>query len=199
MIEFDVYRMGDEKTSELLDMMTELPDYYFDNVYFHLDGYYGKKIVHIVMAGSKRLIDEAKEVWKIEDPEEFYDRFRKLEVGASAAGDLLKISAEKGREVVVFVDKPLGSRHPEGGCIYPVNYGYVRRASTIYGEPLCAYILGVDWPVNIFSGQVIAVIHRVEEKTYRLVVAPKGMNLTDEEIERAIVFQEKRFEYEILR
>ena len=32
------------------------------------------------------------------------------------------------RVVDVKIDRPLGSRHPQHGFIYPVNYGYVPHA-----------------------------------------------------------------------
>jgi inorganic pyrophosphatase len=44
--------------------------------------------------------------------------------------------------VKVIVDRPLVSRHPEHGFIYPVNYGYIPGTLTGDGEEIDTYILG---------------------------------------------------------
>ena len=67
------------------------------------------------------------------------------------------------------------------------------------GEEQDAYVLGVDVPVEEFSGVIIAIIHRyndvdVEEKW---VVAPDGVSFTVEEIEKQVHFQEQYFKSEI--
>lgn len=30
-----------------------------------------------------------------------------------------------GKEVIVKIDRELGSKHPKHGFIYPINYGYI--------------------------------------------------------------------------
>ena len=30
-----------------------------------------------------------------------------------------------GQKVTVMMDRPLGSKHPKHGFIYPLNYGYI--------------------------------------------------------------------------
>ena len=75
-----------------------------------------------------------------------------------------------GKIVKVTVDRPMGSYHPNHRDIYyPVNYGYIKGIMSPDGEEQDAYILGVDHPVDEFTGRVIAVIHRyddIEEKDY---------------------------------
>lgn len=53
------------------------------------------------------------------------------------------------------------------------------------GEDLDAYVLGVDRPLDIFRGLVIAVIHREDDVEDQLVVAPEGISFTPEENQRA--------------
>ena len=73
-----------------------------------------------------------------------------------------------GKIVTVKVDRPLGSYHPEYKSLYyPVNYGYIEGIIAPDGEEQDAYILGVDKPVDMFTGKIIAIVHRsddVEEK-----------------------------------
>ena len=44
-----------------------------------------------------------------------------------------------GKVVTVKVDRPLGSKHPEYGLIYTLNYGYVPGVMAPDGEELDAY------------------------------------------------------------
>ena len=64
--------------------------------------------------------------------------------------------------VTVEIDRPLGSRHPEWGFIYPVNYGYLAGVPAPDGEELDAYVLGVFEPLARYEGRCIAVIHRLD-------------------------------------
>lgn len=104
-----------------------------------------------------------------------------------------------GKIVKVKMDRPLGSKHPKHGFIYPVNYGYIPNTVSGDGEELDAYVLGVHEPLDEFEGQVVAIIHRTNDNDDKLVVMPKGKNYTDEQIEALTEFQEQWFEHEILR
>lgn len=105
-----------------------------------------------------------------------------------------------GKNVEVIIDRPLGSVHPKyDDFIYPINYGYVSSTKSGDGEELDCYILGVDKPLNTFSGKCIAVIHRLNDNDDKLIVVPKGMDFTDEQIKQYTDFQEKYFESIILR
>ena len=67
-----------------------------------------------------------------------------------------------GQTAKVIVDRPLGSYHPQHKDIYyPINYGYVEGILAPDGEEQDAYILGVDVAVKEFTGNIIAVIHRM--------------------------------------
>ena len=103
-----------------------------------------------------------------------------------------------GKIVTVTVDRPLGSRHPSHpDLVYPVNYGYVAGIPAPDGEDQDAYILGVDQPVQEFTGRVIAVIRRKDDVEEKWVVAPDGCLFSREEIRRQTWFQERFFDSEI--
>lgn len=105
-----------------------------------------------------------------------------------------------GKIVKVTIDRPLGSRHPNhSDIIYPVNYGYIEGIIAPDGEEQDAYVLGVDRAIKDFTGKVIAVIHRYDDVEEKWVVAPDGVNFSDEEIERQVRFQEQYFKYDIRR
>ena len=104
-----------------------------------------------------------------------------------------------GQVVTVTIDRPMDSRHPERGYVYPVNYGYVSGVIAPDGEELDAYLLGVDQPVESADGVVRAVIHRRDDDDDKLVVIPKGVTLDDAEIKAAVDFQERFFVSEMVR
>ena len=65
------------------------------------------------------------------------------------------------------------------------------------GEEQDAYILGVNKPVEEFTGKVIAIIHRLNDVEDKWVVVPEDKLYSKEQIEEQVKFQEKYFEYEI--
>lgn len=104
-----------------------------------------------------------------------------------------------GKTVTVTVDRPLGSYHPEHkDMYYPINYGYIEGIIAPDGEEQDAYILGVNEPVETFTGMVIAVIHRFDDVEEKWVVAPEGVKFTKDEIAEAVRFQEQYFKSEIV-
>ncbi|MBT6691490.1 inorganic pyrophosphatase [Candidatus Parcubacteria bacterium] len=104
-----------------------------------------------------------------------------------------------GQKVRVKIDRAMGSKHPKFDMIYPINYGFIEGIMAPDGEELDAYILGVDKPVEQFTGQCIAVIHRTDDEDDKLIVVPEGEDYTDEEIRELTDFQEKYFKSEIIR
>ena len=104
-----------------------------------------------------------------------------------------------GQTVTVTVDRPLGSVHPDyPDLYYPVNYGYIENLMGGDDDWQDAYILGVDEPLESFTGKVIAVAVRQDDNESKLVVAPDGVEFSKEEIARQINFQEKYFNTVIL-
>ena len=104
-----------------------------------------------------------------------------------------------GKEVEVVFDRPLGSKHPKHGFIYEVNYGYLEGVKAPDGEDLDAYFLGTDQPLQKVTGIVKAIVHRLDNDDDKLVVMPKEESMTDDEIDRAVNFQEQWFKHQILR
>ena len=104
-----------------------------------------------------------------------------------------------GSMIKVKMDRPMGSKHPKHGFIYPVNYGYVPNTISGDGEELDCYVLGVFEPVENFEGKCIAVIHRTNDNDDKLVVVPEEKEYSDDAIKALVEFQERFFESIILR
>ena len=104
-----------------------------------------------------------------------------------------------GKEVNIVIDRALGTKHPKHGFVYTVNYGYVPNVISGDGEELDAYLLGVFDPVESYKGKCIAVIHRTNDDDDKIIVAPEGVNYTDDQIKALTEFQERFFESVIIR
>ena len=103
------------------------------------------------------------------------------------------------KTVTVIMDRPLGSKHPDWDLIYEVNYGFIPNTISGDGEELDCYVLGVNKPLDNFTGKCIAIIHRINDNDDKLIIVPEGINFTDEEIRTLTNFQEKYFESIIIR
>lgn len=104
-----------------------------------------------------------------------------------------------GQTVTVLIDRPLGSYHPKHkDMYYPVNYGYIPGIIAGDGEEQDAYVLGVEEPLQEFTGVVIAIIHRYDDVEEKWVVAPEGVTFSKEEIAEQVKFQEQYFRSEII-
>lgn len=104
-----------------------------------------------------------------------------------------------GKIIDVVVDRPLGSKHPEYGNIYPLNYGYVPNTISGDGKELDCFIIGVFEPLTKYTGKCIAVIHRLNDNEDKLVIAPEGKDYSNDAIEALVEFQERWFEHELIR
>lgn len=142
--------------------------------------------------------------------DEFMEMFKNKEIvpvidfGLEEYNEAIKIQQREsykyiGQNVKVRIDRPLNSKHPKHGFIYPVNYGYIPNTISGDGEELDCYVLGVNEPINEFEGRCIAVIHRTNDDDDKLIVVPKGKEISDEEIRKLTNFQEQYFESEIIR
>ncbi len=87
-----------------------------------------------------------------------------------------------GKTVTVTVTDPIGP-----GC--PVNYGYQKELMEATGQKQVVYVLGVDQPVEEFTGVVIAVVKH-DNAADKLVVAPEGVILYEPEIAQILSFKE---------
>ena len=104
-----------------------------------------------------------------------------------------------GKIIDVKIDRPMGSKHPKHGFIYPVNYGYVPNTISGDGEELDCYVLGVFETLETFTGKCIAIIHRTNDNDDKLIIVPEGKEYTDDAIKALTEFQERFFESEIIR
>ena len=105
-----------------------------------------------------------------------------------------------GTTVRGIIDRPVGSRHPRyPDMIYPVNYGYVPGVIAGDGQAQDVYVLGTQQPLSAFEGKVIAVYHRLDDAEDKWIVSLDGAAYTDDDILRAIQFQEQYFTGELRR
>ena len=103
--------------------------------------------------------------------------------------------------VTAKIDRPLGSKHSEKypKHIYPLNYGYIPNTISGDGKELDCYILGVYEPITNFTGECIAIIHRINDNDDKLILAPEGKNFSDDAIISLTEFQERFFKIKIIR
>lgn len=95
----------------------------------------------------------------------------------------------------VKMDRPLGSAHPDcPAMVYPVNYGFIPGILGGDGEEQDAYVLGVDTPLDEFTGKRIAVIHRRDDDEDKWVMAPENTPFTKQQIEEMVYFQEQYYD-----
>ena len=108
-----------------------------------------------------------------------------------------KARALLGKEVVVYIDRPIGYNH--NGDIYTQNYGHIKDFKAMDGKYQDAYVIGIHEPVDTFEGKVIAIINRKDDIEDKLIVCKNNENYTNEEINKFIDFQEKYFKHKIIR
>lgn len=104
-----------------------------------------------------------------------------------------------GRKVNLIIDRPLGSTHPEHEFPYLANYGYIPNTVAPDGEGIDAYFLGVNSALDTAEGICIAIVHRLDDNDDSLVVVPEGQDVDDQKIRETVEFQEKFFDFKILR
>ena len=100
--------------------------------------------------------------------------------------------------VKVIIDRPMGSRHPEHGFIYPVNYGYIPGTLAEDGEEIDAYVLGEFEPLDSYEGVVIGIIIRNDDNEDKLVVSRHIGRYGAEEIKALTEFQERFFDSHVI-
>ncbi len=107
------------------------------------------------------------------------------------------------------IDRPLGSYHPRhNNMYYPVNYGYVTGVIGGDGAEQDVYLLGEKQAVTEYTGKVIAVYHRYDDRETKWIVVPcdeegnlcEGVDIPgDDEIYAQIAFQEQFFSGVLVR
>ena len=100
-----------------------------------------------------------------------------------------------GKIVTIGIDRPIGYVHHKGEktLVYPRNYGYIPNVLGGDGEELDVFLLGVDTPVQSFTGRIIGIVYRADDVEDKLVMAPEGTVFTAPEIAQTVYFQEKYY------
>ena len=101
-----------------------------------------------------------------------------------------------GKTVNVIVDRPIGYVHVKSGITfrYPINYGFLPDIIGGDGDEQDVYILGVDKPLETFTGRIIGVVRRADDNEDKLVAAPEGMLFHQGQIAEAVHFVEQYFD-----
>lgn len=100
-----------------------------------------------------------------------------------------------GKIITVTVDRAMGTYHPEyPDMYYPINYGYIEGIIAPDGEEQDAYILGVDRPVETFTGKIIAIIRRNDDVEEKWVVASEESSFSKQDIIEKTFFQEQYYD-----
>ena len=106
-----------------------------------------------------------------------------------------QVESYLGKEVIIEIDRPIGYVHTKGTktLVYPINYGFIPNVFGGDGEELDVYLVGIDKPVNTFTGRIIAIVYRADDVEDKLVMAPTDKSFTADEIAKAVYFQEKYY------
>ena len=109
------------------------------------------------------------------------------------------IQSYLGKTVDILVDRPIGFVHHTKGVTlhYTINYGYLPGVMGGDGEDQDVYILGVDKPLERFTGRIIGVIRRKDDNEDKFVAAPIGMDFHQGQIAEAVHFVEKYFDSKV--
>jgi inorganic pyrophosphatase len=106
-----------------------------------------------------------------------------------------QVQSYLGKTVTIGIDRPVGYIHHKGEktLVYPINYGYIPGVLGGDGEELDVFLLGVEQPVNEFTGCIIGIAYRADDVEDKLIMAPEGVTFNANEIARAVRFQEKHY------
>ena len=106
-----------------------------------------------------------------------------------------QVESYLGKTVDIEIDRPIGYVHHKGEktLVYPINYGYIPNVLGGDGEELDVFLLGVDTPVECFTGRIIGIVYRADDVEDKLVMAPIGMTFSATEIAQAVRFQERYY------
>ena len=100
-----------------------------------------------------------------------------------------------GRTVTIGIDRPVGYVHHKGEktLVYPINYGYIPDVLGGDGEELDVFLIGVDEPIESYTGRIIGIAYRADDVEDKLIMSPEGVSFGAEEMARAVYFQEKYY------
>ncbi len=100
-----------------------------------------------------------------------------------------------GKTVTIEIDRPVGYVHHKGEktLVYPINYGFIPGILGGDGEELDVFLLGVEHPVETYTGRIVGIVFRADDVEDKLIMVPEGMHFTVEEMTEAVYFQEKYY------
>lgn len=101
-----------------------------------------------------------------------------------------------GKKVTVIIDRSYGSMHPTlSDVIYPYNSGYVQQdlAKDDFSFQ-DAYVIGVEEPLEKFTGYVVGIIYHKDEATSKWIVAPAGLEIDQDRIIQLLGIEEQFYE-----
>ena len=107
-----------------------------------------------------------------------------------------KVRALLGKTITVIMDRPKGTIHND--ITYLVDYGYTEALTALDGEFQDAYIIR-DNNKEKTTGKVIAIIDRENDIEDKLVVSTRAEEISEEEIEKELSFQEQFFIHKIIK
>lgn len=96
-----------------------------------------------------------------------------------------------GKSVKVRITKPFNSFDSKTNTKYMLNFGVaeIKTEKKTFIQSAC--VMGINHPVNIFEGRIIAVVRHQDKRPNYIIVAPKKSRYINFEIEDAIKFLEK--------
>lgn len=106
-----------------------------------------------------------------------------------------QVESYLGKTVTIGIDRAIGYVHHKGAktLVYPINYGYIPDVLGGDGEELDVFLVGVDTPVETYTGRVIGIAYRADDVEDKLIMAPEGVSFSAEDMARAVYFQEKYY------
>lgn len=98
----------------------------------------------------------------------------------------------------VTIDRPIGYVD-DFKNIYPINYGFISGVIGGDGEEQDAYVISKNAmsPLEIFEGELIAIINRKNDVETKWVVSDIGETYSEIEIKEKVNFIEKYFDSSI--
>ncbi len=102
-----------------------------------------------------------------------------------------------GKNVRVRITKPFNSFDSKTNTRYRLNFGIAEIKSEKRSFIYSACVMGINHPVNIFEGRIIAVIRHQDKRPNYVIAAPKKSRYINFEIEDAIRFLEKNRQFSL--
>ncbi len=94
-------------------------------------------------------------------------------------------------KIKVEIDRPIGFKDTHNN-IYPINYGYVPHLIGGDEEEQDVYVLDVNEPIDVYEGDLVAIIHRNDDVEEKWVVSNRAVTL--EEVKEKTHFIEQYFD-----